>query len=483
MNSLDDTDLNQRLHAALDLMPPSERLDERVRHALSERATRPPRRRPARRFAWALVALGVVTVFTATLVTGLGLRGHQSTSPGESVFGGGPPAIVGPDARTSFVWLFDPETRSSVSTPTATKIIAEDVDVIDWTGALRYRFQLPGVSLGPYGVQSISPDGRRALMSDGTVLDETGAAVGHIPAPASFGPYSTGVRWATDDTSICEAVSNEPHSPPAGSSSKGATDAPASASPLPQWAQPGADHSVTLDVVGLDGQAKAIATVGAGALDEPSGMMPDSTSVLTCNLRADVAVIARYRGALGPSSARPTADVWAIRISTGQVLFHQLEIPMASGRAFFFGSQLGNLAVEFLWNSTTAGSEVDRVVRIPSGESVPVTDAEPVPDTPAVNADGTRILRRLLDSSRKVTTLELLNASDGSVIRRFELPGLQGAQAAPEAHGKSFLMQVDGQLVVIDQEGRTTVLHPPFTVTKGNTIFGVSMSGVPGLQG
>ena len=156
---------------------------------------------------------------------------------------------------------------------------------------------------------------------------------------------------------------------------------------------------------------------------------------------------------------------------------------MASGRPFFFGSQLGNLAVEFLWNSTTAGSEVDRVVHVPSGEAVPVTDTEPVPDTPAVNADGTRILRRLLDASRKVTTLELLNANDGSVIRRFELPGLQAAQAAPEAHGKSFLMQIDGHLVVIDEEGRTTVLHPPFTVTKGNTIVGVSMSGVPGLQG
>lgn len=482
MNSVEESELRGWLHATLDTISPGDQLSDRMLRALRDHAAAAPRRRALPRVAAIALATGVVAAFTIALVFGVGLRGHRSTTTAES-FSDGMPAEVPADARSSYVWLMGPPVRQ----PSTGSITAFQVDVIDWTGALRHQFQLPGVSATPQSIRAISADGTRALLSDGTVLDETGAVVGHIQAlPFENGPASTGVRWADDDNTVCEAVSHQQQvqaSPPA---APGATPPPAS---LPPWALPGADHSVALEVIKLGDPSgrltNIVASVGGGAIGEPSGTFPDSTSVLSCSPKNDIAVIARYHDATDPTAEQTagtmTASIWAVRISTGQVLFHQPETAMASGRPFFFGSQSGNLAVEFLWNSVTAGSEVDKVIHIPSGAAVPVTDAEAVPDTPAVSADGTRILRRVVDTVHHVTRLELLDASDGSVIRAFVLHGVQGAMAV--AHGTSFLVQVDGKLVVIDQVGGSTVLDTPVTLGGSNTVNGVSMFGTPGLQG
>lgn len=111
---------------------------------------------------------------------------------------------------------------------------------------------------------------------------------------------------------------------------------------------------------------------------------------------------------------------------------------------------------------------------------VRVTDAEPVPDAPGVSADGTRILRPVVDTTRHVTRLELLGARHGSVIRAFELQGIQGATAV--AHGTSFLVRAGGRLVVIDQAGGSTVLNTTFPLGSPTRVNGVSMFGTPGLQ-
>lgn len=479
MNTVDDTELRARLHDALDPTGATG-LDERVLRALREHVAAPPRRRVPPRVGGVVVAAAVVAAFTIALVAGLGLRGHPAAGTPESVFSSGPPAVVGPDARTSFVWFEEPVTLSSTSTPRATKIIGYDVDVVDWTGALRYRFQLPGQPIGPFEIRSISADGTRAALPDGTVVDETGTAVGHIPVPGGVGPFSPGVRWATDDSAICEAKANAAQPPTSGAVKP-------YPQPIPPWADSSADHTVTLTLVALDGQTRSVATVDNSLLAEASGIFPDTTSVLTCNPSADIAVVARYHDATNPVSESTatamTVSIWAIRISTGAVLFHEGETPMALGQPFFFGSQRGNLAVEFLWNSKTLGAALDRVVRIPSGAAVPGADAAAVTSILAVNSDGTRILRGIFDPQNKVTTLELVDASDGSVVRRFELPPMLRTAAVPEAHGTSFLMTAGDQLVVIDAAGRTSVLHAPFKLSTGDILGGVSLPPVPGVQG
>lgn len=179
-----------------------------------------------------------------------------------------------------------------------------------------------------------------------------------------------------------------------------------------------------------------------------------------------------------------TVSLWAIRLSTGQVLFHQGETRMALGRTFFFGSQNAAVAVEFLWNSATPGSEVDRVVRVPSGAIVPIADSGVVPgtgaDTPGLSADGTRVLRRLIDVHAQTTVLELLDANTGEVIQRFAQKGIQGATAVADPDSPSFMVDVAGQLFLMDSSGDTTLLHPELSLSGP---YAAQFATPPGVQG
>ncbi|HYM50690.1 MAG TPA: hypothetical protein VET65_08975, partial [Candidatus Limnocylindrales bacterium] len=202
------------------------------------------------------------------------------------------------------------------------------------------------------------------------------------------------------------------------------------------------------------------------------------------NPGTDLAVVARYHDAdnnpADQSTTNMTVSLWAIKLSTGTTLFHQPETRMALGRAFFFGSENGKLAVEFLWNSKVWGSETDSVLQIPSGTPVPVLDAEPIPDTPAVSADGTRILRRLVDQTNNQTDLELIDASSGQIIRRVVIPSLVGAGAVAQPGGSGFMVQVENYLALVDRDGGVSLLHPKI---KLNGPGGVGLGGMPGLQG
>ena len=151
---------------------------------------------------------------------------------------------------------------------------------------------------------------------------------------------------------------------------------------------------------------------------------------------------------------------------------------MALGRAFFFGSQNGQLAVEFLWNSKVWGSETDVVLQMPSGRQVPMSQAD-IPDTFGLSADGTRILRRVVDEAANQTALELIDAGDGRVIRRVEIPGMISALAVAEPGGSSFLVEVQGHFALVDGAGGISVLNP--AVNRARAVH-VGLPTLAGLQ-
>jgi hypothetical protein len=426
-------------------------------------------------------AAATVLVAGAVTVAVLLSHGHLRQKPAvanniEQALTAGPAAVVSPDSSRTFVWLTGWLTQPQGTGNQGRIFTGITVDVIDWTGKVRYHFDVPHATRPgvPNDIQAISPDGTRALLDDGTVIDQTGAVIGKLRALSVNGMPANSTHWMADDRHVCASFSNEPVAPYVAPPPKGQPNA--SPTSLPPYSSAAADHSVTLKVFGLDGSVRTVATFARGPQGAVSGQMGDSTSVLSCNATADLAVIARYHDADisggGQPSTNMTVSLWAIKLSTGAVVYHQPETRMALGRAFFFGSQNGQLAVEFLWNSKVWGSETDVVLQMPSGQPVPVLDAEPIPDTPGLSADGTRILRRLVDNAHSRTDLELIDASNGHVIRRVVIPAMVGATAVAEPGSSSFMVQVENYLALVDGNGGISLLHPD-----------VKLGGAPGSVG
>ena len=497
-----DEELQQRLRRLYGSVTLSQK-DAGALERLSETGAFVParqtrRRNGSRRNLLLQVAGGVATVVVggAVAVAILLSHGHLRQNPLpqangiEQALSGGAPAVIGPTPARSFVWLTgvitDPLQPSGNQ---GARITGTSVAVLDWSGAVRYRFQLPHPAAGdvPTGIQAISSDGTRALLDDGTVLDQTGAVVGKIPSLKMTGQPGNSMRWMSDGKHVCSAVSNEPLAPFATPPPKGQPNP--SPLPVPPYAQPGADHSVSLKVLGLDGSVRTVATVGSGPLGVGSGFFGDSAGVLSCNPTTDLAVVARYHdadtSAAGQqSTTNMTVSLWAIKLSTGAILYHTPETRMALGRAFFFGSENGKLAVEFLWNSKVWGSETDVVLEMPSGRTVPVLDAEASSDTPGLSSDGTRILRRVVNQGGTTTEYKLVDASDGRVIRRVTIPGIHGATAVALPGGSAFMLEVDGYLGLVDGNGGITLLHPQVSLS-GPANAGPGGVGLtwPGVQG
>jgi hypothetical protein len=443
-----------------------------------------------RRNLLASAAGAAATVVVAIAIAVAVLLAHRSVRPSpsapatvEEALTSGPAAAVPASSPRTFVWLTAYTVQPTLSGAQGGSITGIQVDVIDWSGRVRYHFTVPNSSRPgvPNDIQSISPDGTRALLADGTILSEKGTVVGRIPALTIQGMPAATARWMADDQHICASFSNEPVASYPPTHPKGAPNA--TPTPAQPYTQPGADHSVTLKVFGLDGSVRSVATVGAGPLTLPSGAFGDATGVLACNATNDLAVVARYHDADvsgSDTSNNFTVSVWTIKLSTGSVLYHQPETKMASGRVgLFYGSQNGRLAAEFLWNSKVWGSETDVVLQMPGGKPVPVLDAEPIPDTPGLSADGTRILRRLVDDAHNQTDLELIDASSGRIIRRVALPGTLGASAVALPGSASFLVQVKNYLAFVDGNGGITLLHPNVNLADGNGPGGVSLPPMP----
>lgn len=445
---------------------------------------------PRRRLLPQLAAAIATFLLAGLLAVGVLLsRGHLRQAPQqpqtlEQAMSAGPAAVMAvAPGRGAYIWF----TGAIVPTPTPSNgsypVVGTKVEVLDWTGKVRYHFELPKTTAPvPNSIQTISADGTRALLDDGTVLDQTGAVVGRIPALRSNGSEAV-AHWMSDDSGVCAAFSNEPVAPFVTPPPKGQPN-PSPTAP-PPYTLPGADHSVTLKVFTLDGKVRTVATVGREPLNVGSGNFGDRASAVACSPSTDLAIVARYHDADthpgDQGSTNMTVSVWTIKLSTGAVLFHQPETRMALGRAFYYGSQNGKLAVEFLWNSQYWGSEIDRVLQMPSGNQVPVLDEEPMMDTPGLSADGTRILRRVIDKTHSHTALELIDASSGRVIRRVEAPGIFGATAVAQPGGSGFIVQVQRYLAFVDGNGGITLLHPDFPVVEAGP-GGLALPGMPGLQ-
>ena len=456
---------------------------ELIRRALATAA--PPRQRVLPQLAGAAATVLLAGLLAVAVLLS---RGHLRQAPQqpetiEQAMAAGPAAVMVPASGRGYIWFTGAIAQSPIPSNGSYQVVGTRVEVLDWMGKVRYHFELPK-TIGPVptAIQTISADGTRALLEDGTVLDQTGAVVGRIPGLRSNGQEAV-AHWMSDDSGVCAAFSNEPVAPFVTPPPKGQPN-PSPTAP-PPYTQPGADHSVTLKVFSLDGKVHTVATVGKDPLGVGSGNFGDRAAALACSPATDLAIVARYHDAdTNPGnqgSTNMTVSLWTVKLSTGDILFHQPETRMALGRAFFYGSQNAKLAVEFLWNSQYWGSEIDRVLQMPSGHQVPVLDEEPMMDTPGLSADGTRILRRVIDKTHSHTALELIDASSGRVIRRVEAPGIFGATAVAQPGGSGFIVQVQRYLALVDGNGGITLLHPDFTLVEGGP-GGVGLPGLPGLQ-
>jgi hypothetical protein len=408
-----------------------------------------------------ILALAIAAALIVVLGVGLGLRSRTQTAlqpPGSTLFGG-PPATGVPAPRDNFVWFtgtasvtVGPVPASQGGSAPATgsqpgvSATGLRVAVLDWTGAVRYRFTIGRSKRDPNvipQIESISTDGTRALLNDGTVINEMGAVVGSIPDLANRAMGAP--RWASDSQEVCAASD--------------------------------AGGRLTVSVYGLNGTSRRIASMPyPAAVERPSLMFVD-TSVLACDPQSNLAVVARYRyeASADKECAAPpatscqvsfnnpvTAAIWAIRLSDGSVLLHEPDAVVANGEPFFYGSENGALAAEFLSRSSaTSVSQIDTVLRIPSGNAVAGLSGAGVPNLPAVSADGTLVLYTVENARRTQLTLELVDAGDGGVIRSIGIQGsnLLPADAAAYPGGSSFMVDVDGELGVLDARGGTTMLR------------------------
>jgi hypothetical protein len=366
-----------------------------------------------------------------------------------------------PDASSSYVWLtgtlVTPSNAPCVIAPGETSTpgpsgsvctdqITTEVDVLDWTGALRYHFQLsPAVAELPDGIAAISPDGTRALLSDGTVIDQTGAAVGDLATVGSLfsarnlmpgGPI--GVRWLSDDSGVCLA----------GPSAVMADDGSASGQTT--------TTGTTLEAVPIDGQPRTIATLATGQTSS------DPISVDACNLTTDTATLAVFTATSASNLNAFSERVWSVRLSTGVVTYEQTPpVRTDEGGPWSVGSADGNLAVEGTWNSQVDGCGADEVVNLPLGELVPMANPRGCPEVLALSADGSRFVVSDFDPSTDTAgTLRILDASDGAVVRSIQLPADVGVAAVAAPSGADFMFLVNGYLVLVDGRGGATQLHP-----------------------
>jgi hypothetical protein len=388
------------------------------------------------------LAFAIITALVVVLGVEFGLRSRTQTahSNAATLFSG-PPARNVANPRNTFVWFTGTNSLPIVPNPASeggpapapgsqpgVAVTGLRIVVLDWTGAVRYRFTITPSSADPGAipaVETISADGTRALLSDGVVLDETGAVVGAIPDLENFAGTP---RWTSDGAGVCAA-----------------TDI---------------SGRLSLALYGLDGTRRVIGSVADSVATAHGGFL--DSSVLSCDPQSNIAVVARYRylpadaeqcappGASCVENGVDTVDaaLWGIRMSDGTVLIHQADKTVAVGEPFWYGSENGALAAEFV----TLGVAV---VDIPSGgEMLKPADVGSA-NLPAVSADGTRILWTVENAARTRLTIDLVGGADGATIRGVTIDGknLPPVTAIAYPDGSSFMVDVDGDLLLLDSSG------------------------------
>ena len=166
------------------------------------------------------LAFAIITALVVVLGVEFGLRSRMQTAQSNAAtLFNGPPARNVANPRNTFVWFTGTNSLPIVSNRASeggpapapgsqpgVAVTGLRVVVLDWTGAVRYRFTITPSSADPGAipaVETISADGTRALLSDGVVLDETGAVVGAIPDLENFAGTP---RWTSDGAGVCAAT-------------------------------------------------------------------------------------------------------------------------------------------------------------------------------------------------------------------------------------------------------------------------------------
>jgi hypothetical protein len=367
----------------------------------------------------------------------------------------GSSATVSPEATVSPDWWGSPTPNPCAGIPDCTaewqlpspsgdyvcQEPSTEVDVLDWTGTLRYHFQIsPSESQvgGDGGIAAISPDGTRAVLDDGKVIDQSGATVGHLSAVSSLfsagGPLfpggPSGVSWLSDDSGVCIA------GPSGVIADEGSVSGQATTT------------GTTLEVVPIDGQPRTVATLATGQT------LSDPTSVDACDSATGTATLAVFVSASSSNPNDYTENVWSVQLSTGAVTYEQTP-PVRSdeGQPWSIGSADGTLVAENIWNSQVDGCGAVEVINVALGQPVPIAASKRCPQLFALSADGTRFV----GSGINAPGIDLVDASDGTVIRSVQVPG-GTVVAAPE--GAHFMVLLDGYLVLVDGSGGISQLHP-----------------------
>ena len=405
----------------------------------------------ARSIGGSVLALAVIAALVVILGVGFGLRSRTLTTQPEtsSLFSGARATNVA-NPRDNYVWF---TATSAVASGTALVSQAGTepaprsqpglsatglrVAVVDWTGAVRYHFTIDRSRLDPNvlpEIELISTDGTRALLNDGTVINQTGAVVGTIRDLAN----ATGTpRWTSDARDVCAA-----------SDSGG---------------------RLALRVYSLDGTNRLIASIPDPANGEI--VQAPIASVLSCSPESNLAVVARPGYNVSHTHACSTPELrqctmtsitlvptalWAIRMSSGALAFHEPTLGFAGFETVLYASENGALAAESLWHMDGKQSfDSTAVRRVPSGSAVPGLLETGLLDLPAVSADGMLVLATAENVARTVLSINLVSALDGHVIRTVAIRGssLLAAGAAAYPEGSSFMIDVDGELALLDSRG------------------------------
>ncbi|HXZ99726.1 MAG TPA: hypothetical protein VEK76_05190 [Candidatus Binatia bacterium] len=508
----DDARWSSILHAALDT-PVSAGWDLRVRQRLRERATR-PHRAPR-----TLLSVTVSVVLVGALVAGFAItRGTagtpRSSDPVVSALesGAGPAAPVA-GGTASYVWLTSASllyprgcAPAGGSPPGCQATQTVRVDVIDWSGALRHQFVLPRDPAYPSSADAIvavSPDGTRALLRDGRVIDDAGHVVTEITAmsplledfAAPAGEIGDlGVTWLSDDSGVCVA-----------GPSSWIRDPGAASKALQSGSSGGSPDGLTLEEVLLRGTVRTVASLALPAPVATADLAPPPTwgvaeaTAVACDQTSDSASIAiawqlsSDEASAGPSASStasgaassPTSHAllgsvigplsWALRLSTGAVLYERSwRGSPPDGTAWFYASGDGSLLADY--RPSGSGCARLALVRLPSGSPIPVSGLPLCAGVLGIGSDSSRLLT--IGSSTgggTATVLDLLDASSGRIVRQVRLPGYFQAQAAAAPYGTEFILLIDGHLFLVDSAGGISELAlagvPLFAVNRPSGFF------------
>lgn len=415
---------------ALSGLPEPHRIDARIGRALREdlAARRAPWLRPAQ------VALGVAVAMALSVVLVLGMVARQDA--GRSPSGRANAQAGVPASSTTAVPAVrlpaDPSQRY-LYYAAGTQAAGADLTlhVLDWRGDERGVVRVAatagsGTVGAPTTIVAVAPDGARLLTSGGEVLDQTGAIVGRIDVTAENGSK----LWTEDDQHVC------------------AVDDPAWGS-----AQTGSPAAGRLDLVGLDGSVRHIASVGR--FDKRSDV-----SVVACSLSQDVVAVAQ-RGPVGAIASEYT-DLWVFRLSTGGMLLHR----SYAGRSFVVSPD-GRYVAE---SAGSGAGEAPDVLSLPGGAIVAHIVAGAVPI--GFSGDGSRLLYRIPGNGTTPTVTRLVSWSSGDTLWQAETSKAQVSVVADPVTPAMILAESGAvpRLILVEAAGtvRTLTQGGPYRVLFGD---------------